>query len=381
MGTENRFSTPEELEKMQSLVDQAMQDGAYGMSSGLLYVPGTYSNTKEVVALAEVAARHGGIYATHMRNESAKLIDSINEALHIGREAGLPVHISHHKAVGKSMWGKSIDSLKMVDRAINEGLDVTLDQYPYTASSTTLTVLFPAWSLEGGRDKLLEKLKNPDLRNQIKESIIHNILYDRGGGDPSSVVVSRYENDSSLEGKNLSEITELRGKSQTTENAAEVLIELIEAGPGFGIYHCINEEDVQRIMQHRLVMCASDGATREFGVAKPHPRNYGTYPRVLGHYVREEGVISLPEAIRKMTSLPANRLSLTDRGIIKEGTWADIVLFDPKTVIDTATWMEPHQYPEGIPHVIVNGELVIQDNRWTGAFPGKVLRKNSSPQN
>ena len=377
MGTLNRYSTPEELASMQDLVDQAMHEGAFGMSTGLLYVPGAYSSTKEVVGLADVVARHGGIYATHMRNESAKLMEAMQESIHIGREAGLPVHISHHKAVGKNMWGKSVQTLEMVDAAIAEGLDVTLDQYPYTASSTTLLVLFPAWSLEGGREKILERLQDPEMRVQIKEAIIRNIVYDRGGGDPSSVVVSNYEADPFLEGKNLAEITQLRGKTPTPENAAEVLMELIEAGNGRGIYHCINEEDVQRIMQHPLVMCASDGATQEFGHAKPHPRNYGTYPRVLGHYVRESGILSLPEAIRKMTSLPAQRLGIINRGILKEGAWADIVLFNPKTVIDKATWMQPHQFPEGIPYVLVNGEMVIQERQWTGTFPGMVLKKGS----
>ena len=374
MGTENRHSTPEELEQMQTLVDQAMHDGAFGLSTGLLYVPGTYSNTEEVVGLATVAALHGGIYATHMRNESSQLLESMDEALHIGREANLPVHISHHKAVGKSMWGASVDSLAKVETAIQEGLDVTLDQYPYTASSTTLLVLFPSWALEGGREKILERLKEPAQRAKIKTAIVHNILNDRGGGDPASVVVASYPIDASLEGKNLSEITQIRGKAPTAENAADTLMELIEAGSGSGIYHCIDEGDVVRIMNHPLVTCASDGSTVAFGEARPHPRNYGTYPRVLGHYVREKGVLPLEEAIRKMTSLPAQRLGIKDRGIIRKAAWADLVLFDPETVIDTATWESPHSYPKGIPHVLVNGVAVIKDSEWTGAFPGKSLR-------
>ena len=374
MGTENRHSTPEEQEEMQAIIDQAMHEGAFGLSSGLLYVPGTYSNTEEVVELATVAAYHGGIYATHMRNESTQLLQSMDEALHIGREAGLPVHISHHKAVGKRMWGQSVASLAKIESAIAEGLDVTADQYPYTASSTTLLVLFPSWALEGGRENILERLNKPDQRAQIKETIIRNILHDRGGGDPSSVVVAAYETDKSLEGKNLGEITELRGKAPTPENAADTLMELIEAGPGSGIYHAMNEDDVQRIMQHPRVTCASDGATIEFNAAKPHPRNYGTYPRVLGHYVREQAVLPLTEAIRKMTSLPAQRLGINDRGIVSEGAWADLVLFDPARVIDTATWKDPHSYPKGIPHVLVNGVAVIRDSEWTGAFPGKALR-------
>ncbi|MCB1124202.1 MAG: D-aminoacylase, partial [Verrucomicrobiae bacterium] len=373
MGTQNRYSRPDELARMQELVDRAMQEGAFGLSTGLLYIPGAYSDTREVVALAEVAARHGGFYATHMRNEGLKLVEGMTEALNVGREAGLPVHISHHKAVGKSMWGSSEKTLAMVDAAVAEGLDVTLDQYPYTASSTGLTVLFPAWSLEGGREEILKRLNDPDMRESIKEAIVRGIVFDRGGDDPASIVVASFESDKSLEGKNLAEITELYGKEPNSENAADTLIELFEKGDGTGIYHCIDEGDVERIMKHPLVMCASDGATREFGVSKPHPRNYGTYPRVLGEYVREKRILSLSGAIRKMTSLPAKRLGLTDRGILKEGAWADIVLFNPRTVIDTATWLEPHQYPKGMPYLIVNGTVVIKENEWTGTFPGKVL--------
>ena len=378
MGRENRLATPEELQQMQKLVEEALQDGAIGMSTGLKYIPGAYSNTAEVVALAEVVAKHGGFYATHMREEGIGLLEAVEEAINIGRAAGLPVHISHHKAVGKSMWGSSVKTLAMIDRANEQGLDVTADQYPYTATSTGLTIVFPAWSLEGGDEKIKERLEDPELRKAIKEGIVHNILYDRGGGDPATIVVSSYPPDSTLEGKNLAEITRLRGREPTPENAAETLMDLHYDGGGRGVYHCLVEEDVRKIMQHPLVMHASDGATIEYGKAKPHPRSYGTYPRVLGRYVREEKVVSLEEAIRKMTTLPAQRLNLQDRGALKEGMWADIVLFDPETVIDRATWTNPHQYPDGIPYVFVNGELVIMHGKWAGTHPGKVLRGPAS---
>lgn len=373
MGTENREATPAELEEMKTLVGEALQDGAIGLSSGLKYVPGAYAKTDEVVALATVVSRQGGFYATHMREEGLGLIVALEEAIDIGRKANIPVQISHHKAVGKTMWGSSVKTLQMVNEAIEAGLDITLDQYPYTATSTGLSVIFPAWALEGGQEKIKERLENPQLREQIKAAIIHNILYDRGGGDPASIVVSSYPPDSTLEGKDVAEITVMRGEKPTVENAAETLMEFQYAGGGRGIYHCLAEEDLDRIMKHPLVMHASDGGTIEFGRAKPHPRSYGTFPRVLGQYVRQENLISRVDAIRKMTSLPAQRLQLQDRGILKEGMWADVVVFDPHTVIDRATWAEPHQYPIGIPYVVVNGKLVIDEGKWTEVLPGRVL--------
>ena len=373
MGTENREPTPDELERMKQRVQQAMEEGAVGMSTGLKYIPGAYSRTEEVVVLAGVVANYRGFYATHMREEGLGLIEAVEEAIEIGREARIPVQISHHKAVGKSMWGGSVKTLQLIDEAVEEGLDVTLDQYPYTATSTGLTVVFPAWSLEGGKEKIKNRLENPELRKEIKEGIIRNILYDRGGGNPASIVVSSFAPDPAIEGKNLTEITLLRGKQPTVDNAAETLMDLQHAGGGRGIYHCLVEDDIERIMKHPRVMHASDGSSVEFGKAKPHPRNYGTFPRILGHYVREGKTIARENAIRKMTSLPAQRIKLQDRGILKKGMWADVVIFNPATVIDRATWTQPHQYPEGIPYVLVNGELVIDEGTFTEVFPGQVI--------
>ncbi len=373
MGVENRAPTSEELEEMKQLVERAMQEGAVGLSTGLKYVPGAYSKTDEVVELAKVVADYDGFYATHMRAEGLGLLEAVQEAIEIGRRAKLPVQISHHKVMGKSMWGRSMEPLQLIDEAVRGGLDITMDQYPYTATSTGLASIFPAWALEGGKEKRNERLEDPELREKIKQGIIHSIIYDRGGGDPANIVVSSHPPDSSLEGKNIAEITLLRGRESTTANAAETIMDLVYAGGARGIYHCLSEEDVARIMKHPRVMHASDGSTVRFGAAKPHPRNYGTFPRVLGRYVREKQVVSLADAIRKMTSLPAQRLRLQDRGILREGLWADIVVFDPQTVIDRATWTQPHQYPTGIDYVIVNGILVIDKGNWTGVFPGKVL--------
>ncbi|MEA1882020.1 MAG: D-aminoacylase [Candidatus Marinimicrobia bacterium] len=375
MGTENRLSTETERKEMQALVQSAMDEGAFGMSTGLKYIPGAYSNTDEVVALASTVSENGGFYATHMREEGIGLLESVQEAIEIGRQANLPVQISHHKAVGKSTWGKSAKTLELVDNARAEGIDVTVDQYPYTATSTTLTVVFPAWSLAGGMDSLKARLDDPVQRQKIKDGIVWNIVYDRGGGDPASIVVANYPSNTNFNGMNLAQITASKGKTPTPENAADVLMDLVYNGGGQGIYHCLNEEDVKRIMAHQQVMHASDGSTIEFGKAQPHPRNYGTYPRILGRYVREQNIISLPEAIRKMTSFPASVLRLKDRGRIKTGYWADLVVFNPNTIIDNATWKNPHEYPSGIAWVIVNGKVAIDHGTWTETLPGKVLKK------
>ena len=373
MGTENRLANTEELDEMQNLIQNAMNEGVFGMSTGLKYIPGAYSNTEEVIALASIVSKNSGIYSTHMREEGIGLLESVNEAIDIGRKANLPVQISHHKAVGKTMWGNSKKTLELIDNANEEGIQVTADQYPYTATSTGLTVVFPAWSLSGGSEKLKERLNNPKLRQKIKDKIIWNILYDRGGGDPASIVVASYPKNEEYNGLNLAQITKRKGQLPSPDNAADVLMDLVYEGKGKGIYHCLNEEDVQRIMSHPKIMHASDGSTIEFGKAQPHPRSYGTYPRVLGKYVREKSVISLSESIRKMTKLPASVLGLKDRGEIKKGYWADLVIFDQDNIIDNATWDNPHQYPSGISWVLVNGEISVENGYTSKNLHGKVL--------
>ena len=374
IGKEDRQPTPEELNEMKKMIAQAMFDGAVGMSSGLTYVPGTYSKTDELVELAKVAAGYGGFYATHMRSESLRLIEAVEEAIEIGRRANISVQISHHKVAGVKLWGRSVKTLKLVDDAVKEGIDVMLDQYPYTRSSTGLSIMFPAWSREGG--KLKQRLEDTELRGKIKMAIVKRFMdiYDSGCGDgPSKILISSCSTEPNIVGKNIEQITRMRGKEPTLENAAETIMNIQYKGGASAIYHSMCDEDVERIMKHPRVMHASDGSAVTFGRAKPHPRNYGTFPRVLARYVREKKVISLPEAVRKMTSLPAQRLKLKERGTIKAGMFADIVIFNPKTVTDKGTWENPHQYPEGIPYVLVNGQLVIDDNKRTEAFPGTVL--------
>jgi dihydroorotase/N-acyl-D-amino-acid deacylase len=263
----------------------------------------------------------------------------------------------------------------MIDEARNSGLDVTADQYPYAASSTGLNVIFPAWSLEGGDAETNERLKDPEARARIKAGIMDNINFDRGGGDPARIVVSSYPADLSIEGKNISEILQMRGLEPGVNSAAEVLMELQSTQPGgTGIYHAMSEADVSTFMRHPGISIATDAHIVKFGEAMPHPRNYGTNPRVLGNYVREKNVLTLENAIQKMTSLPAARLKLKARGVLKKDMIADIVIFDPDTVVDHAIWAQPHQYPEGIPYVFINGEAVIKNGDRTQSFPGKMLR-------
>ena len=374
MGNEDRDPTAEELTRMKEMVAQAMLEGAFGFSSGLKYVPGVYAKTEEVIELARVTAAHGGYYVSHMREEGLLLLESVDETIRIGEEGGLPTQITHHKVVGAPMWGASDKTLAMVDAARARGVDVTIDQYPYTASSTSLSILFPAWSLEGESDARLQRIRDPSQRARIKRAIIKNLEEDRGGGDPKNVVVARCEWDPSLQGKSLADILRDQDRPVTIEQAAELALELQEKGGFSGIFHAMAEEDVHRIMKHPYTMIASDGGIVAPGEDVPHPRNYGTFSRVLGHYARDLGVISFPEAVRKMTSLPAARIGLSDRGVLRPGAKADITVLDISSIEDTAKFGDPHHYAKGTRHVFVNGVAVLLDGEMTGARPGRALR-------
>lgn len=373
IGLEDRHATPKELDRMRVLVDQGMRDGAMGLSTGLFYVPGTFSPTEEVIELAKVAAKHGGMHISHIRDEGDGVVDSVAETIRIGEEGGLPTQITHHKPMGTTNWGASKKTLALVDEARARGVDVTIDQYPYKASQTGHAALFPAWALEGGRDSLLERLEAPEQRRKIKDVIAWKIEFNRGGGDPKNIQFSTCDFDPTLNGKTLADATRAAGREVTFAHAAETAIEIQIAGGCSNVYHSINEEDVERILRHPATMVASDGGIRRMDEGVPHPRSYGTFPRVLGRYVRERGVIGLEDAIRKMTSLPAGRLQILDRGLLRPGMKADIVIFDPDTVIDKGEFGEPHQLAEGFSHVIVNGEIVIHDGKMTEARPGRVL--------
>lgn len=374
IGEVNRPATPDEVDKMRALVRQGMEDGALGLSSGLFYVPGNFTPTSEVVELAKVAGRMGGIYISHMRDEASKVIDSVRETITIGEQGGLPTQITHHKVVGKKNWGKSADTLRMIDEARARGVDATIDQYPYTASSTSIgAALLPAWAQEGGREATLKRLKDPALRAKIKAESVAILRDERGGGDPKNVVVARCEWDPELAGRNLADITKSRNLPVTLENAAETAMWIVEQGGAQGIFHAINEEDVQRILAHPATMIGSDGEIPIFGRNHPHPRSYGTFVRVLGVYAREKKVLTLEQAVRKMSAFPAQRLGLADRGVLRQGLKADVAVFDPARVGDTATFEKPHSYAEGVTHVIINGQVAFENGAMTSARPGRVL--------
>ncbi len=374
IGLADRKSTPAELDQMRRLVRQGMEDGAFGLSSGLFYVPGTFTPTAEVVELAKVAGAMGGIYISHMRDEASQVVASVRETIQIGEQGHLPTQVTHHKIIGKANWGKSVDTLRLIDEARARGVDATIDQYPYTASSTGIgAALLPAWAQEGGRDSLMKRLGTASTRSEIRAETIRLLKEERGGGDPHNVQLARCAWDASLDGKRLDEVTKDRGLTPTIENAADTALWIIEKGGCSGIFHAISEDDLQRILKHPQTMIASDGEVPIFGQAHPHPRSYGTNARVLGRYVRDLKVITLENAIYKMSAFPARRLGLTDRGALREGLKADIVVFDPNTVRDTATFEQPHQYAEGVSMVVINGQVAFENGRMTPARPGRVL--------
>lgn len=382
LGYQSSSPTSDELGKMRELTMEAMTSGAYGMSTGLIYPPGIYAKTDEITDLAKVVSRYGGIYASHIRGEGKTLIKALEEAIKIGFEADIPVQISHHKIASKALWGSSITTLDMLESAREKGLDITLDQYPYKAGSTSLMTLLPPWAHDGGRVKALERLREPALRSRMKSDIEKGIegwenFAGELGWDNVYVTSVKTDENKAIEGMNLAEIKEYRGAADEFKALYEILLEE-EGAAGMVIFYG-EEEDVKRIMKHPLHMVGTDAGccTVEgpFCRGKPHPRHYGTYPKILGRYVREEGLIRWEEAIRKMTSFPAQRFGLLGRGILRPGMWADITIFNPKTVIDKSTYEEPHQFPEGITYVLVNGVITIEEGKYTKIRGGKTLRK------
>lgn len=374
IGGVDRKATPDEIARMQAMVEQGMKDGAFGLSTGLFYVPGTFTPTSEVIEMANVAGRLGGIHTSHQRDDASKVIESVKETIAIGELAGLPTQITHHKVIGAANWGRSVDTLRLVDEARARGVDVTIDQYPYTASSTSVaSALLPAWALEGSAAARQARFKDPATRAKIKAESAAMIRDERGGGDAKNVQFANCGFDASLTGKTLADATRARGLDPTIENAAETTIWIVEQGGCQGIFHAMGEEDLVRILRHPATMVASDGEVPTFGRANPHPRSYGTFARVLGVYVRDQRVLTLEDAVRKMTSFPAARLGLQDRGVVRVGMKADLAVFDPATVRDRATFDQPHQYADGFSVVIVNGQVVFEKGDMTAARPGRVL--------
>lgn len=372
MGRANRDASAVELQQMETLVDKAMKEGAVGLSTGLIYIPGTYTKTPEIVALAKVAAKYDGVYATHMRDEGDSVTYAIEEALTIGREANIPVEISHFKLSGQHNWGRSKETVAMIKKAREEGLEVTIDQYPYTASSTSISTLLPDEVLADGQDSIKARLQRPAIRKQVTNHILAR-LKKRKLKHISYAVVAYYGPDTTYNGKSIEQINLLKGRKHKSKFEAETVMDIMMNGGASAVFHGMGEEDVKRIMQYPFNMFASDATIRVLNAGMPHPRGYGTNARVLAKYVREEKVISLEEAIRRMTSLPAQKFQLKDRGLLKEGMAADIVIFNEKEVRDVSTFEKPHAYSAGFHFVIVNGVLTVENEKHLGIRAGKAL--------
>ena len=376
MNLDNRAPTTKELNKMKGIVAQAMNEGAFGISTGLKYLPGSFSEVDEIIALSKEASKKGGIYTSHLRDEGLEVLASIDEAIKISEKANITVILTHHKVIGKPMWGKSIETLGRVDDARERGLDIRIDQYPYNASHTGISVLIPSWARAGGHEMFKLRLENEKLRDSILNGIVFNILNDRGGEDLDRIQFAKFEWMPELEGKTLKYWCNLRGIEPTTKNGAKLVIEAQLRGGANCIFHAMDESDVINIMKHPQTMIASDGRLANYGVGHPHPRWYGTFPRVLGRYVRENKILTFKEAIHKMTFLPANAMGLKDRGLIQKGYKADLTIFDSDEIIDNGTYENPHQFPTGISYVIVNGKIVIEESKFKAIKPGVVLKKN-----
>ena len=373
MGTEDRAPTPEEMKQMELLVEQAMKDGAVGLSTGLIYVPGTYAKTDEIVGLARIVSRYGGVYATHMRSEGEFVADAIRESIQIGEQANLPVEISHFKISSKKLWGQTPMTIGLVRSARERGLMITVDQYAYTASSTSLDSRLPTWLRAGGLTEAKKRLADQATRERVRKEMKEG-LKRSGFKDYGYAMVASYDPDPSFNGKSIAEITkQVTGKGDVSHQIDQ-MIAMYEAGGASMVYHGMSEDDVQRIMREAFTMIASDSGVRQVDESIPHPRGYGNNVRVLGRYVRDLHLLSLEDAIRKMTSLPAQTFGFRDRGLLREGFAADLVIFDEKTVADRATFEKPHQFPAGISSVIVNGELVFTGEAMTNARPGMALR-------
>lgn len=372
MGTANREATTAEMQQMKNIVEKAMKDGAVGFSTGLIYIPGTYAKTREIVDLAKVAAKYHGVYATHMRNEGDSVTEAIDEALTVGREAKIPVEISHFKLSGQQNWGRSKETLPMIEAARKEGIDVTIDQYPYTASSTSISTLIPDKILADGQDSINARLQKPEIRKYVIDDMLER-LKKRKLKHFSYAVVAYFKPDTLYNGKSIEQINLMKGRKHEAKYEAETVIDLVMKGDASAVFHGMSDEDLKRIMQYPFNMFISDASIRELGAGMPHPRGYGTNARVLAEYVRNQHVLSLEEAIRRMTSLPAQKFQLHDRGLLQEGFAADIVVFDEKEVQDISTYEKPHAYSKGFHFVIVNGMLTVDNEKHIGTRAGEAL--------
>ena len=366
LGAVDRAPTAHELQKLTTLAEKAMRDGAWGMSTGLIYVPGTYSKTDELVEIAKVVAAHGGLYASHIRNEGLQLLESVNEAIEIGRQAKLPVHVSHFKASGPEAWGLVKRAADEIEKARQSGVVVTADQYPYIASSTSLeAMLLPSWARAGGQEALFKRLNDAEVGARIRDSILAELAL----REQAPIRIARYKAKPKWVGRSLTEIADLEQRP-----AVDIVLEITRDGGAAAVSFSMSEEDVRFVMQLPWVATASDGRAYLPDADRPHPRSYGTFSRKIGRYALKEEVVTLEQAVRSSSGLPADILKLTDRGYLKAGLVADVAVFDPKTFLDTGTFESPHQYSTGIRYVYVAGQPAIHAGVPTGTLAGKALR-------
>ncbi len=376
-GAFMRPPTDEELTRMKELVERGMKDGALGLSTGLIYLPGTFAKTEEIIELAKVASAYDGLYVSHMRDEGLDIQDALTELFRIAREAHLHAHVSHIKLSGRPAWGRAQKVIEAIERARADGLDITQDQYAYTASSTGISQLIPETAREGGKEKFLERINDPEQKAQIVREMKAKLK--RGQRDSYDyAVIADYDKEVSLNGKNVVEAAKLKRGSDSLDDQIELILEIHANGGATGVFFGIDEGDLRLFMQHPNTMFASDSGVRKFQEGVPHPRGYGNNTRVLANYVRELKLMRLEEAIRRMTSLPATTFRIQGRGQIREGNWADLVVFDPATVQDNATFNDPHHYATGFAAVIVNGVVVVKDDAHTGARPGMIVRRKAA---
>lgn len=382
MGLKMESPTAEELAGMKELLRQEIKAGAVGLSTGLAYLPGTYSGTEELVELGSVLSEFGGFYASHIRNQGQRITEAIEEAIAVGEKNGIPVQISHIKLADENVWNQLERITAPVEAARARGVEVTLDQYPYTATSSGFTSSLPQDVFEGGREKFLERLQNPEIYARVKQAVIKNRLTSNRGIDKlESIYISGSRKFPEYEGRNLKQILELKGLPATVENGADLIIDIVKEGDVSAVFFQMDEKDVEALMRLPYVMIGSDGGLQVPGQGSPHPRSYGTFTRVLGQYSRERKIISLEEAVRKMTSLPAQTMRLKDRGMIREGYYADLTVFDPSQVKDLATFAQPHRHSQGVVHVLVNGQTVLENGNFTGRKPGMIIRGSGYKKN
>ncbi len=375
MGKKDKEPNEKALKRMEELLEKELKSGGLGLSTGLEYVPGVYSKTEELLRLGKIVARFHGIYSTHMRNEDVMIKEAILEAIKVGKESGIPVEISHIKLCSEEVWGKLELIKEPVEDARKRGTEIFMDQYPYIHTSTDISITIPPYAFANGLETFKERVKSQDFRKKLKEEISLRKLSSSKVDKLKNILIANYEKNPSYNGKSLEEILIMRGEKVDLMNAAELIIEMVENGDASAVFLQMQEEDVKELMKLPYVSVASDGGVQFPGKGYPHPRSYGTFPRILSKYVREEKILTLEDAIRKMTSLPAQVFRIKDRGLIKEGFFADLVILDPEEIRDKSTFQNPHQYPSGIKFVIVNGKIVVQNGKHTGEYPGIIIKR------